>query len=331
VKLSTESGPIKAGDQLMLSSLPGIAMKATGTGHIIGIALEDFDDTRKYSDTYLNQFGDDMVDPIFEPILTNNDPRINDGCYFGGGVDIGEAPCVPLTSTTSMGRIDEANELAEQDSIEAQLEALREEESETVTLDDDTEVQVGQIVMFVEREERLIDRPTLAALSVLMGAASTTGEHKAETVFDRMVALANGFVDGVLSILELQVDRVEVKEELCVDGRCFSELEQRVLELEAQLQELSTQATVVETEPEPESTSEVEIPATEDSTTGVDGADLVVESVSGEEGVEIVPEIPAAETVETEALSDGQTTEDSTTVIVEEETVVVEDEVSEAV
>jgi hypothetical protein len=135
-----------------------------------------------------------------------------------------------------------------------------------------------------------------------------------------MVALANSFVDGVLSILELQVDRVEVKEELCVDGRCFSELEQRVLELEAQLQELSTQATVVETEPEPESTSEVEIPATEDSTTGVDGADLVVESVSGEEGVEIVPEIPAAETVETEALSDGQTTEDSTTVIVEEET-----------
>jgi hypothetical protein len=327
VKLSTESGPIKAGDQLMLSSLPGIAMKATGTGHIIGIALEDFDDTRKYSDTYLNQFGDDMVDPIFEPILTNNDPRINDGCYFGGGVDIGEAPCVPLTSTTSMGRIDEANELAEQDSIEAQLEALREEESETVTLDDDTEVQVGQIVMFVEREERLIDRPTLAALSVLMGAASTTGEHKAETVFDRMVALANGFVDGVLSILELQVDRVEVKEELCVDGRCFSELEQRVLELEAQLQELSTQATVVETEPEPESTSEVEIPATEDSTTGVDGADLVVESVSGEEGVEIVPEIPAAETVETEALLDGQTTEDSTTVIVEEETAV-EGEVS---
>jgi hypothetical protein len=73
-----------------------------------------------------------------------------------GVVDIGEAPCVPLTSTTSMGRIDEANELAEQDSIEAQLEALREEESETVTLDDDTEVQVGQIVMFVEREERLL-------------------------------------------------------------------------------------------------------------------------------------------------------------------------------
>ena len=62
VKLSTENGPIKKGDQLMLSSLSGVAMKATGTGATIGIALEDFIESRMYSDTYLNQFGDDMVD-----------------------------------------------------------------------------------------------------------------------------------------------------------------------------------------------------------------------------------------------------------------------------
>jgi len=42
VKVSTESGEIKAGDYLTSSSLPGIAMKATKPGPVIGKALEDF-------------------------------------------------------------------------------------------------------------------------------------------------------------------------------------------------------------------------------------------------------------------------------------------------
>jgi site-specific recombinase XerD len=41
VKISLENGPIAAGDPLTSSSIPGIAMKATETGPIIGKALED--------------------------------------------------------------------------------------------------------------------------------------------------------------------------------------------------------------------------------------------------------------------------------------------------
>jgi len=43
VKVSTENGEIKAGDFLTSSSIPGVAMKATKPGQVVGKALEDFD------------------------------------------------------------------------------------------------------------------------------------------------------------------------------------------------------------------------------------------------------------------------------------------------
>ena len=42
VKVSMENGPIKAGDYLTASSKPGVAMKATHAGQMIGVALEDY-------------------------------------------------------------------------------------------------------------------------------------------------------------------------------------------------------------------------------------------------------------------------------------------------
>lgn len=221
VKLSTENGPIMAGDELMLSSLPGTAMKATGTGVTIGVALEDFDDTRFYSDTYLNQFGDSMVEPVYEPIFTEYDPRINDGCYYGGGAAIGDKPCIPLTATTTEGQIKEANDIAEVESIEAQLAELRGMRSRTETLVDGTEVKVGQVIMFVEKSYRWLDNAQVATLGILTSTSSiaVVGGNEKETVFDRLVALANRFVDGVLSVFTLKADKVETKE-LCVDGVC---------------------------------------------------------------------------------------------------------------
>ncbi|MDO8604008.1 MAG: hypothetical protein Q7K40_01180, partial [bacterium] len=42
VKVSTENGRVKAGDLLTPSSVPGVAMKATKAGQIVGQALQDF-------------------------------------------------------------------------------------------------------------------------------------------------------------------------------------------------------------------------------------------------------------------------------------------------
>ena len=223
VKLSTENGPIKRGDSLMLSSLPGVAMKATGTGATIGIALEDFDDARKYSETYLNQFGDDMVEPVYEPIYTNLDPRLDDGCYYGGGNAVGDEPCVPLSATTTQGQIDEANHIAEAESVAEQMDALRDERSETKRLADGTAVKVGRVVMFVDRSYRWFDDSQLASLGTLFSTSSieTVGDNEDETIFDRLVTLANNFVDGVLSVFTLKADKVETSE-LCVDGVCVT-------------------------------------------------------------------------------------------------------------
>jgi hypothetical protein len=224
VKLSTENGPIKKGDQLMLSSIPGVAMKAKGVGTVVGLALEDFDEGRMYSDTYINQFGDDMVDPIYERITTDADPRINDGCYYGSGLNSEGKLCVPLVSTSTNGQIAEANEILERESKEEALQELREEKSNKRRLADGTEVMVGQIIMFVKLSHRWADESQLASLGTLFATTSveTVGENEEETLFDRMISLANSFVDGVLSIFELRADRIEVKDELCVDGVCVN-------------------------------------------------------------------------------------------------------------
>jgi hypothetical protein len=41
ILVNTENGPIKKGDFLCISSTPGTATKATKTGFIVGVALED--------------------------------------------------------------------------------------------------------------------------------------------------------------------------------------------------------------------------------------------------------------------------------------------------
>jgi len=45
VNVSTANGPIQVGDYLTSSSLPGVAVKATGSGPVIGTAMEDDTDT----------------------------------------------------------------------------------------------------------------------------------------------------------------------------------------------------------------------------------------------------------------------------------------------
>jgi hypothetical protein len=223
VRLSNENGEIKAGDELMLSSVSGVVMKATSTGKIVGVALEDFNGNRAYSDTYINQFGDDLVDPVFEPINKDNDPRINDGCYFGGGNASGDEVCVPLVSTTTDGQIVEAEALARREAEERALARLANIAGDNVTLANGQQVKVGQIIMFVDLRNRTLDEIGTEMISALMMQASSTDNNSEEkTVWQRLVKLANNFVDGVLSVFTLKADKVEVKDQLCVDGVCVT-------------------------------------------------------------------------------------------------------------
>lgn len=51
VKVTTENGPIKAGDRLTSASVPGYAMKATHAGRVLGTALEDLSEATNCPDT----------------------------------------------------------------------------------------------------------------------------------------------------------------------------------------------------------------------------------------------------------------------------------------
>jgi hypothetical protein len=177
-----------------------------------------------YSETYLNQFGDDMVDPVYEPIVSNTDERINDGCYYGGGNAAGEEECAPLVATTSAAQIAEANNRLAEDSVAEQLDALKRVNAHSRTLANGQSVKVGQVVMFVQSGHRWVDESQLASMNSLFSTStlSEIGENENQTLFDRLVTLANSFVDGVFSIFELRADRIEVANELCVDGVCVN-------------------------------------------------------------------------------------------------------------
>jgi hypothetical protein len=223
VRVSNENGEVKAGDELMLSSVPGIVMKASSTGYIIGRALEDYDSSRAYSDTYINQFGENIIVPEYVPINRESDSRIDDGCYYGGGNRTGEEVCVPLMATTSDAQYDEADRLAAEEAKAKALAALARVDSEEIVIDEDTTVEVGQIVMFIDLRYRYLDEDGLTMMAALMATTSemVDGEEVTGTLWQRLVRLAENFVDGVLSVFTLKADRVETNQ-LCVDGVCVN-------------------------------------------------------------------------------------------------------------
>ncbi|MCA9355429.1 hypothetical protein KC865_02660, partial [Candidatus Kaiserbacteria bacterium] len=78
---------------------------------------------------------------------------------------------------------------------------------------------------------RWLDDRELAGLQTLMSTSNITvfGKNENETLFDRLVMLANRFVDGILSVFELRANRVEVADELCVDDVCVTADDLRAL------------------------------------------------------------------------------------------------------
>jgi hypothetical protein len=221
LRLSTENGPIRAGDQLMLSSLPGVAMRATGTGLVIGVALEDFDDARAYSETFINQFGENLVVPEFPPFIPD-DPRIADGCYYGAGTAAGERPCRPLLATTTSEQVREAERIAAEEAKAAALAALAATPSQTRLLPDGRMVAVGQIVVFVERQYRYLNDDMQGVLLALTASTTPVAPETTDTFFTRLQALSASFVDGVLSIFRLEADEVAT-DRLCVGTTCVDE------------------------------------------------------------------------------------------------------------
>ena len=293
---------------------------------VVGIALEDFTPTRAYSDTYINQFGDDLVDPVVTPINPYNDPRINDGCYFGGGNQSGEEPCIPLVSTTTDAQVLEAQALAEAEAQAEALEALKYVQSERVTLTSGAEVRVGQIVMFVSLEERYLDEAGKSMIAALMsGADSDVTEIAAEgSLWAKMTNFFSGFVDGILTIVGLKTEIVET-DKLCIGTTCVTEEQ-----LQAMLEGSANLNTGSEPNEENNTTSEEEVVASDPE---VGGDENPTESATTTEPVveenSNPVETPIVESTEPEVITD--TPLEVTETPVEEVEVVAEEPVTEVV
>ena len=216
IKLSTENGPIKKGDRITLSSIPGVGMKATENSRVVGVALEDYDGAYGYSAGFLNQFGDDLAKERLA-VRTQIDARSQDGCYYGGGNAQGEKPCIAKKATTTV--VTALNTEAE--TREEVLRDLRNESALSMTTQDGAEVRIGQAIMFIELASYIAPK-SIDILTELTATSSLLewGGKEGETLWDRVKTLAQNFVDGVLTVAGIKADRIEVERELCVDGVC---------------------------------------------------------------------------------------------------------------
>jgi len=245
VRLSDENGDVAVGDPLTLSSLPGIAMKATEADEIVGYALEAFDGRYAYTEGYVNQFGDDIAEPNYEALNVNTEANQTDGCHFGGGGVVGATStevCDPETvieQSLDDGPTDEEIAQARYEVEQEALDALRTQSAETYSVEGET-VKVGSVTMFVDRGYNLLASQT----DILNELVSTdtdlvlgAEEGSDETLWSRLKVLAQGFVDGVLTITGITTelvksDKVETQE-LCVDDVCITADDLRALLLQS--------------------------------------------------------------------------------------------------
>ncbi len=225
IRLSTENGPIKVGDKIMLSSIPGVGMKADGSGLIVGVAIEDFDGEHAYSLGFINQFGDDIAEPKFDPEDVNDDSRTQDGCYYGGGSMLGEETCDPEEVSNLIPK--PAPKKTKEEAMQEALLELADEEALSTTTSDGQEVTLGQSLMFVNLSWHQI-APESAVFAELLSTSTLENGNGEETLWDRIKVLAGNFVDGVLTLTGIKTDRVETKE-LCVDDVCVTADDLRAL------------------------------------------------------------------------------------------------------
>ena len=97
VKVSLENGPIELGDPLTSSSTPGVAMKATAGGQIIGTALGNYDGTQSSNEITV-QLHVGYDDP--DPGTIQGDESISGGLYIGGNANVSGNLTVAGTTTT---------------------------------------------------------------------------------------------------------------------------------------------------------------------------------------------------------------------------------------
>ena len=186
VKVSLENGPIEPGDPLTSSSTPGVAMKATEGGQIIGTALEAYDGTEPSNEINV------QLHPGYDnpnPGSIQGNANISGGLYVGGDADIEGSLIVAGTTTTQNLTV----------SGSASLAVLR--VSGGISTDSVTVAgQVSAATMVVSGTASFGGDVTLAGHFITGGTAPTTAVNTATAGSTATCAVAGNDTSGTITL-----------------------------------------------------------------------------------------------------------------------------------
>ncbi|MDP3784687.1 MAG: DUF5011 domain-containing protein, partial [bacterium] len=223
LKVSLENGPVKPGDRLTSSSIPGVAMKAIKSGPVVGIALEVFDGTSYLSEGVVGVETDIITE---EAISTVKKKVLKDNRYFGADLEEG------------LERGGEIEEVEIEEAIKTSLKKIVAPENSSakyMATSKGESVKVGKVLVFVNLsgskfDAELADGKGLPTIDQKTGKVSAGGilNMAGEDIVNvRKILSASGnwSIDdnGKLVVKEIQTDK------LCIGQTCVTEAELKAL------------------------------------------------------------------------------------------------------
>ena len=222
LKVSLENGPVKPGDRLTSSSIPGVAMKATKSGLVVGIALEAFDGANYLSEGTVGVETDVITE---EAISTVKKKIIKDNRYFGADLETGKE------------RGGEIEEVEIEEAIKTSLKKIVAPENSSakdMTTSKGDSVKVGKVLVFVNLSGSKFDAElaggSFAAVDQKTGKVTSGGilDMAGEDIVNvRQILSASGNwsinENGKLVVKEIQTDK------LCIGQTCVTEAELKAL------------------------------------------------------------------------------------------------------
>ncbi|MEQ1500131.1 MAG: immunoglobulin-like domain-containing protein, partial [Parcubacteria group bacterium] len=202
IKVSTENGPIKKGDLLTPSSVPGVAMKATRAGMVIGFALLDYDNVGIGKTEVFLRVGYNSGD-IGQFIKSTEEPDVNSTTTPAKPKDLGRAVLgYIMESKEQFGTNGDIAEVAT-DRVVAGLEVITPRVVANTLVTNGIEPVDKEVRMrFGDGGKFIIERSDGDGMSTSFGSASTTPPGTLVVSIDE---LGNAYFAGGIQTAELEV------------------------------------------------------------------------------------------------------------------------------
>jgi hypothetical protein len=197
VKVSSMNGTIHAGDLLTSSSMPGVAMKATHAGQIIGKALADYTDTNTMDTGSIMVFVNiSWADPTMQVAITNaGDLSLNGQPVSTDTKTVAASTTIPTSAASTSGvSTDQFTQLqAQVSSISAQLGQLDDLSKQLADLQKQTTLL--QTIQGIGTQSAVLGAATASGDTTVGGNLSVSGR----TILAD-VGITGQITDGLLTI-----------------------------------------------------------------------------------------------------------------------------------